>query len=272
MSIFRKIPNEILNQIFNFTNIFDMFSYQFVCRRFNKIIKNNEKYINEKEKILNIRNINKLFEKCKYPCKYEDIDMLLEYLRKYGVDNPGIPKELEIMWRISSEWHLIENHYDVFGFNIHSPEQIIKIESSNCIFGDENIRKEWNKEGYDIFGHECLCGDRDWVCIVAYSEYDYIFVNLNKNSSYFGFTRHMVNNSGEDNHLTDAPFEKFINYIKDYILDYYLEHIEEEYEDIEINENIEYFLQNYGSKKYGSKFINNKLKDYQNYVSSITKS
>lgn len=268
MSTFRKIPNEILNKIFNFTNIFDMFSYKFVCRRFNQVIKNNEKYINEKEKILNIRYISKIFKECKSPCLNEDIENLINDLKKYGINNAEIPEELKILWKISSEWHLIKDHCDVFGFNIYSPEQIIEIESSNCIFGDENIRKEWNKEGYDIFGHECLCGDKDWVCIVAYSEYDYIFVNLNKDSSHFGFTRHMVNNTGEDDHLTDAPFENFINYIKDYILDYYLEHIKEDDKDIEINENIEYFLQNYGSKKYGSKFINNILKDYQDYLSS----
>lgn len=105
MSLFNKIPNEILNSIFNFTNIHDIISYSSVCKRFNQIIKNNEIYIKEKEKILTIININKLFKECEYPCKNYEIDMLIEYLRETGLNNPGIPDELKIIWKISSKWN-----------------------------------------------------------------------------------------------------------------------------------------------------------------------
>lgn len=170
----------------------------------------------EKEEILKkIENINKLFKECKSPCLNKDIEKLIEDLKEYGIDNPDIPDELKILWKVSSEWHLIKNHCDVFGFNIYSPKDVIQITYN--IFGDESIREEWNEVGTDIFRHKCLCGNKDWVCISGYSEYDYIFVNLNKDSLLFGATRHIVNNCGEDNELTDSPFEKFIDYIQNKI-------------------------------------------------------
>lgn len=46
MSLFNKIPNEILNSIFNYTNIHDILSYRSVCKRFNQIIKNYLRNVN----------------------------------------------------------------------------------------------------------------------------------------------------------------------------------------------------------------------------------
>ena len=34
----------------------------------------------------------------------------------YGISDSNIPEEFKISQKISFEWHLIENHYDVFGF------------------------------------------------------------------------------------------------------------------------------------------------------------
>lgn len=99
------------------------------------------------------------------------------------------------------------------------------------------------------------CGGIEWICIVTYSIYDYIYVNINKNSKYFGSTRYIDIGDYKDEHLTDPPFSNFIDYIQDYILDYYLEEIKNKGKNIEINENIKYFLKSYGSKKYGTRII-----------------
>lgn len=191
---------------------------------------NLEKVYLEKDKILDkIKNINKLFKICEPPCLDEDITELIKYLKEYRINNPGIPKELRAIWKISSEWHLFKDHNNVFGFNIYSPEKIIEIENNNCIFGDESIRKKWKDDHGDN-----SCGNKDWVCFVSYSEYDYIYINLNKDSNLFGSTRHIVNNCNEDRHLTDVPFEKFINYLNNNI-GYYIDenYIEEDINKIE---------------------------------------
>lgn len=167
----------------------------------------------EKEKIIqNIKNINKLFKECESPCLDKDIEIFIEYLKNKEINNPDVPEELKIMWKTSSEWHLIKDHYNVFGFNIHSPRQIIELETSNCIFGNDDFRKVWK----DDHGNNS-CGNEDWVCIVTCSEFDYIFVNLNKNSSLYGSTRYIINNCDEDKHLTDSPFSNFIDYIQKFI-------------------------------------------------------
>lgn len=154
-----------------------------------------------------LKNINKYFKECKSPCVDKDIEILIENLKKYGINDPNIPKELKIIWKIASEWHLIEDHYNVFGFNIYNPNDIIRI--TNDIFGDDNCRKEW----LENIG-KYSCGNKDWICIIGYSEYDYIFVNLNKNSPFFGSTRHIVNNCTIDEHLTDPSFTNFIDYMQ----------------------------------------------------------
>lgn len=48
-----------------------------------------------------------------------------------------------------------------------------------------------------------FCGNKDWICISSYSEYDYIFVNVNKSSKFFGGTRHVINNCTIDKRLTN---------------------------------------------------------------------
>ena len=165
----------------------------------------------EKENVMKkIENIKDKFIECKFPCTDKDKNKLIIDLKEYKIDNPDIPEELKILWNISSEWHLIEDHHNVFGFNIFSPKEIIKI--TNDIFGDENVRKEWLED----LGNNS-CGNKSWICISSYSEYDYIFVNVNKKSKYFGGTRHMINNCTIDNELTKPPFVNYINYVKEFI-------------------------------------------------------
>lgn len=157
-----------------------------------------------------IKDIKKKFKECKESSTDEVLKKLKKDMEIYGVNHPEIPYELELLWKISSEWHLIEDHYNVFGFNIYNPKNVLK--TNDEIFGNEESKKEWLK-----YVGEDSCGNNDWICIVGYTEYDYIFVNLNKKSCSFGATRHMVNNCTIDEKLTDPPFSNFIEYIDKYI-------------------------------------------------------
>lgn len=79
------------------------------------------------------------FKENKQPAIDEDFKTLIKEMQTYGVKNADIPEELKVLWKISSEWHLIEDNYDVFGFNIYNPKQIIQYTKN--IFGDENCKK-----------------------------------------------------------------------------------------------------------------------------------
>lgn len=160
-----------------------------------------------------LKVIKNKFKENKQPAIDEDFEILIKEMKTYGVKNADIPEELKVLWKISSEWHLIEDHYDVFGFNIYNPKQIIQYTKN--IFGDENCKKEWSE-----YIGKVSCADNDWLCIASYSEYDYIFMNFNRQSRFFSATRHMVNNCTEDEELTMPPFLNFLNYIKDFVKKY----------------------------------------------------
>lgn len=154
-----------------------------------------------------LREIKEKFKECSSPCANQDIEALRNYMKIVGVVHPEIPKELVSMWNLSSEWHLIHDHYDVFGFNVFGPKKLVDLTA--CVFGDNEIRQEWEQElGPDS------CAHIDWLCFASYSEYDYIFVNLNKDSTLFGATKHMVNNCNQENIATQAPFINFIDYME----------------------------------------------------------
>ncbi|KAK9752641.1 hypothetical protein K7432_018017 [Basidiobolus ranarum] len=144
------------------------------------------------------------------PATDQDFTAFVSEMSGYGVSNPAIPDHLKTLWKIASEWHLIEDNYNVFGFNIYGPKNIVQVTKN--VFGDEDIRKEWATDN----GNES-CGGTDWLCLAGYDEYNYIFMNFNKQSDLFGSTRHMVNNCNEDNDLTKPPFSNFIEYVKGHI-------------------------------------------------------
>ena len=58
------------------------------------------------------------------------------------------------------------------------------------------------------------CADYGWVCFGAISEFDYLFVCIDEQSSDFGATRYIVNNCHIDKELTNAPFDNFFLKIK----------------------------------------------------------
>lgn len=164
-----------------------------------------------------LRETQHLFQECTSPVTNEDIATLLNYLKSIGVSDPSIPEEFEAMWKLSSDWHLIRDHYNVFGFNVFGPKKLPGL--TNDVFGDDSIRQEWEDELGPL-----SCAHKDWLCFASFSEFDYIFVNLNKGSQLFGATKHMVNNCTKENIRTQPPFSNFINYMEDFIEKWSTEH------------------------------------------------
>ena len=76
------------------------------------------------------------------------------------------------------------------------------------IFGDDEMIEEWCND----HPHP-NCGEPDWKCFVAISEYDYLFVNTTPLSPHFSGARHVVYNCFEDNHLT-SDFEMFFERVE----------------------------------------------------------
>jgi hypothetical protein len=170
-----------------------------------------------------LKSLASQFKANEQPATDQDFEAFVEEIKQYGVSNPAIPEQLEALWKIASEWHLIDDNYDVFGFNIYGPKKIVQ--TTKNVFGDEDIRKEWvSDHGNDS------CGGADWLCLAGYTEYDYIFMNFNKQSDLFAATRHMVNNCNEDEELTKPPFANFVGYIKTYIENFKEEEVEGEEE------------------------------------------
>ncbi|KAG2176380.1 hypothetical protein INT43_005614 [Umbelopsis isabellina] len=154
-----------------------------------------------------LNTLSRLFAANKEPATQVDFNTFLEELKQYGVHNPAIPNELESLWKIASEWHLIADHYNVFGFNIYGPKTVLQ--TTKNVFGEEEIRQDWASDH-----GEDSCGGADWLCLAGYTEFDYIFMNFNSQSKLFGATRHMVNNCNDDREFTNAPFVEFVKHIK----------------------------------------------------------
>ncbi|CAM0138160.1 hypothetical protein VKS41_001395 [Umbelopsis sp. WA50703] len=151
-------------------------------------------------------SLSRLFAANKEPATQRDFETFVEEIKVYGVSNPAIPNELESLWKIASEWHLIADHYNVFGFNIYGPKAVVQF--TKDVFGDEEVREEWGSDH-----GEDSCGGADWLCLAGYSEFDYIFMNFNSQSKLFGATRHMVNNCDEDREFTNAPLANFVEHM-----------------------------------------------------------
>jgi len=60
------------------------------------------------------------------------------------------------------------------------------------------------------------CATPDWLYFAYFSEYDYLFVNINSKSPQFGAVRHIVNNCCADDEFTDAPFSNFVELVNEY--------------------------------------------------------
>ena len=104
---------------------------------------------------------------------------------------------LASLWHEAEEWHLLaSDHCDVYGFNLWSPAWLD--ESTEMVFNDKDGRKEWlkthrnqvlNKKGT----HSSIPSSaaEGWVCCMAFSEFDYLLICLDKRSPTYGNVHHI---------------------------------------------------------------------------------
>jgi len=105
----------------------------------------------------------------------------------------------------------MKRHYNVFGVNVTTPDDFQKL----SIFGDEQMKLEWYSE------HETPnCAESEWKLFCAISEFNFIFVNADTESKFYGATRIITNNCFEDLPLTNAPFSNFQNLLVEYCSQY----------------------------------------------------
>jgi hypothetical protein len=102
---------------------------------------------------------------------------------------------LREIWKRSNDLNLTACPYNTFGLNVFSVETVSEFQSTVDIFGDKENIKLWFKEsGTPEQSVSNLSNRSVWVCIGCYNEFDFIFVQVNKNSPWFGKVKVMVNN------------------------------------------------------------------------------
>ena len=109
-----------------------------------------------------------------------------------------------------------EGHYGVYGCNLFAVyanfnEASTVFIDKEMIFGDVFQMEEW-RDSHSFPN----CGTYGWECFAAVSEFDYLFVCMDINSEYFGATRWIVNNCGDDNGFTNPPFDNFFERLEAY--------------------------------------------------------
>jgi len=126
----------------------------------------------------------------------------------------NLPPRLQQMMEKSKHWHSQTKSYDVFGLNIGvSFDNIIK---ARILAGDDQDElQEW-KERHS----QPNCAMEEWTYLGAVSEYDYLFVNTNPSSRYFGATRRVTSNCDEDEEFLPAPFDIFFEMMEEWMEQY----------------------------------------------------
>lgn len=140
-------------------------------------------------------SVQSRFFDVKPPASAADVQGFLDELSKCAAGEVALPPLLAALWKQGSEWHLLKDHYGVFGLNFESPSKVIAL--SNDVFGEQDVRKEWANE------HDAGAASAGWVCFGAFSEFDFLFVCCLKNSPSFNTVRWIVNNCSEENTVED---------------------------------------------------------------------
>jgi len=120
------------------------------------------------------------------------------------IDGATYPVPLKALLQVCKEWHTLpaSEHYEVFGLNMFQDGHFLN-KMDILAGGDEETMDEWRSE-HD----QPNCAQDGWECFAALSEFDYLFVNVDPTSTYFGSTRRVVNNCFEDEPMTDT-FDEF---------------------------------------------------------------
>ena len=119
--------------------------------------------------------------------------------------NPAeLPLALRLLWESGSEWHqLAVGHYNVFGFNLNAPMTTEQSdEMSTLVFGDTDERARWVREHGGLWGGSGSCASAGWVCIGAFSEFDYLFICIDPSAHAFGQVRLVTNNCNEEQRVS----------------------------------------------------------------------
>ena len=125
-----------------------------------------------------------------------------------------LPLGLRMMWEAGSEWHLLPDgeHYNVFGFNLWRSDEEELERATLTVFGDAEGRKDWAV--HHGKGDQVTCAAPGWICCMAVSEFDYLFVNLNEGSG-FGEVRWVVNNCFEEHAL--CSMDELVRHLYEFV-------------------------------------------------------
>jgi hypothetical protein len=134
-------------------------------------------------------------------------------------ENHHIHPMLEIMWRKSEEWHLLPtDHCDVYGFNIWAPMWLDDV--TDMVFGGPSERKAWSlganlrlSSGKGLPVQSCALPG--WICCMAFSEFDYLLVCLNRKSSQYGNVHHVNVHNDEENFC--CTIDELFLYLLDFV-------------------------------------------------------
>eukprot|EP00009_Paramoeba_aestuarina_P018009 CAMPEP_0201529438 /NCGR_PEP_ID=MMETSP0161_2-20130828/41755_1 /ASSEMBLY_ACC=CAM_ASM_000251 /TAXON_ID=180227 /ORGANISM="Neoparamoeba aestuarina, Strain SoJaBio B1-5/56/2" /LENGTH=184 /DNA_ID=CAMNT_0047931243 /DNA_START=1 /DNA_END=555 /DNA_ORIENTATION=+ len=150
--------------------------------------------------------LKELFKEVGDPCTASDLKIITNggWTGSEGC-KIALPSELVGMWSVGREWHLIEDHCEVFGFNLMDCKSCV--DNVVQLFGDEEMRKEWGEEEGE---GGVNCGLNGWLPFCAVSEFEFYFVCVDENSPHYGGVRRMKNNTCEDTVLTIPPFSNFV--------------------------------------------------------------
>eukprot|EP00553_Chaetoceros_curvisetus_P014492 CAMPEP_0204652064 /NCGR_PEP_ID=MMETSP0718-20130828/14339_1 /ASSEMBLY_ACC=CAM_ASM_000674 /TAXON_ID=230516 /ORGANISM="Chaetoceros curvisetus" /LENGTH=283 /DNA_ID=CAMNT_0051675975 /DNA_START=105 /DNA_END=953 /DNA_ORIENTATION=- len=137
-------------------------------------------------------------------CKVSEYDYI--FVCVDITNNTSLPEALQALLSVSGEWHIMRYHYGAYGCNLfHKGAFIDKM----GVFGDDKALAVWRNE------HDSPnCAEEGWECFCQVSEYDYIFVCVDKGSPHYGHTRHVVNNCFDDDSFLDGPFDIFFDLLE----------------------------------------------------------
>jgi len=135
---------------------------------------------------------------------------------RHSVKKPAFPPEFRELLRRAGTWSLGQ---DPWGLQLGAFSKSRKEE----VFGGPEMLHEWHDETHQIVKNvQVSCATPDWLYFAHYSEYDYLFVNINSESKEFGAVRHIVNmyHCFADDEFTDAPFSNFVKLISSFAKQY----------------------------------------------------
>mmetsp|Transcript_23888 Transcript_23888/g.30084 ORF Transcript_23888/g.30084 Transcript_23888/m.30084 type:complete len:226 (-) Transcript_23888:219-896(-) len=128
---------------------------------------------------------------------------------------------LAALWHEAEEWHLLaSDHCDVYGFNVWSPAWLD--ESTEMVFDGKDGREEWLKKHKNQVvnkkGNQSSipsCASNGWVCCMAFSEFDYLLICLNKDSPAYGHVHHINTHTKKESYC--SSMDELLGHLANFI-------------------------------------------------------